>query len=324
MRRKDPKVTAKFQKNKDDEQFLRDLNTALTDLEESLQESTNDTFPIIFVLGVPRSGTTLLSQSLISKFDIGYVSNFVAAFWDAPLCGIRLAKKLDKGAFESSYESLFGQTSSVWEPHEFGYFWSSHLKYSEHKFGCGGNLTDDEWQFLANKLENMAAVSGKPFLHKNLLCNWHAARLASLVDNPYFIVVKRDPVDNALSLLELRKKMLGDTTDWASARPEAYDWLKRQTLWIQLAGQVNYLQAELDAQTASIPKDKILEIDLEDFCQNPDSQLIRVETMIKNTHPIQRRQTNFEKQFNYNSLSRKQPQDAEKIALAFEDLADHS
>ena len=48
----------------------------------------------IFIVGAPKSGTTLLTQKLISKFELDYVSNLTARFWKKPSQGIKITKKL--------------------------------------------------------------------------------------------------------------------------------------------------------------------------------------------------------------------------------------
>ena len=40
-----------------------------------------------FIVGLPRSGSTLLQQILISRYSVGYVSNIVGKFWGNPMVG---------------------------------------------------------------------------------------------------------------------------------------------------------------------------------------------------------------------------------------------
>jgi ABC-type oligopeptide transport system ATPase subunit len=46
-----------------------------------------------FIVGLPRSGTTLLSQLLAYSLDAGYTTNFAARFWLAPVHGLRLGRR---------------------------------------------------------------------------------------------------------------------------------------------------------------------------------------------------------------------------------------
>ncbi len=279
--RQDPEVTEPYRKNEDEEHFLSMLNDALESLEATLQVSGDSQHPLVFVLGLPRSGTTIVSQAIISRFGIGYVSNLTAAFWKAPVCGVRLARKLLTGEYLSCYQSDYGRTKGASEPHEFGYFWSTHLGYTELAHGKVTETAPVDWAGVSSVLNSMAEAQGAPFLFKNLLCNWHASDLAASLSRSCFIVVKRNATDNALSLLNMRENMLGDRDKWASAKPAAYEWLKYEDCWTQVAGQVRYLQQELDAQIAVIAPSRVLEVDLEKFCASPSGYLERVADLVQ-------------------------------------------
>ena len=106
-------------------------------------------------MGVPRSGTTLVSQLVSAHLDVGYINHLVAAFWRAPVTGIRLSKKLIKGVRETSFASEFGRTSHLWEPHEFGYFWAHHLQQEDMSAPKPGAATRIDWEVLRRVLLNI-------------------------------------------------------------------------------------------------------------------------------------------------------------------------
>ena len=67
------------------QKFVRGLNESLLELETSLDsEISSKTYAPINIVGVPRSGTTLISQLLVSRFDLGFVSNLMARFYRVP------------------------------------------------------------------------------------------------------------------------------------------------------------------------------------------------------------------------------------------------
>ena len=53
--------------------------------------------PVVFVVGVPRSGTTLTYQVLAATGAFAYPSNVVARFWRRPGHGVRVQRLLDHG-----------------------------------------------------------------------------------------------------------------------------------------------------------------------------------------------------------------------------------
>jgi len=83
-----------YAKEPSDEEFLRRLNEDLAEREQALYADVGVERPVVFVVGLPRSGTTLLSQLLAYCLDAGYVTNVAARFWLAPVHGIRLSRLL--------------------------------------------------------------------------------------------------------------------------------------------------------------------------------------------------------------------------------------
>ncbi|NBO54134.1 MAG: hypothetical protein EBU84_05990, partial [Actinobacteria bacterium] len=88
MMRTDPhelgRRTSRFSKDDSTEEIFWRLNEAIRGIK--LGTSTGVKLPpLVFIVGVPRSGTTLLSQ-LFSRFlDVGYIDNIVARFWANPV-----------------------------------------------------------------------------------------------------------------------------------------------------------------------------------------------------------------------------------------------
>ena len=82
----------------------------------------------IFIVGLPRSGSTLLVQLLIAKLRLGYATNLMARFWGRPAFGVALNRALstDPGAISVS-DSVYGQTQGYEGHHEFGWLASRTL-----------------------------------------------------------------------------------------------------------------------------------------------------------------------------------------------------
>ena len=129
-----PSTPAQVASAVDLDQPVDALNDALAPLEQALiEEFEAPTEPLVFIVGAPRSGTTLLTQLLISQYEIGYVSNLIARFWKAPYLGLLLAKEIrdpDRPP-DVGFSSDRGFTSGYEGPHEFGYFWRRWFDYQE-------------------------------------------------------------------------------------------------------------------------------------------------------------------------------------------------
>lgn len=256
-------------KNAGDEQFLERLNRALGDFEKSLYEEFECCPPPVHVVGLPRSGTTLLLQVLASSLKLGYISNIAASFWRAPVTGIRLARKIGGDHRPDAYQSTFGRTEGPFNVHEFGYFWRELLGYSDMLEGSSVKNDPAGLQQARIVLGNITLACGCPVLFKSFLAQWHLAELSQLVPSTCVIRIKRDPVDVAYSLLGMRRHYFGDLNQWTSLKPRQYPWLKTLPYWEQVAGQAYFLGKALESQISLLNPDQIFELELKEIRENP-------------------------------------------------------
>ena len=117
--------SAAYQKDAVAEARLKDLNAWLAPVSVAARETySSGTRPVLFVLGLPRSGTTLVAQALAATGALTYPSNFLARFWEAPVVGLRIQQALGIGEQgERDFTSDYGVTGGWSDPHEFAYFW---------------------------------------------------------------------------------------------------------------------------------------------------------------------------------------------------------
>src|SRR5437764_1046201 len=120
----DARSKGKFAHDIGDYEFLLRFNKNLEELESSLvMENVEEEYPNIFILGLPRSGTTLINQLIFNALDVGCTNNLMARFWDAPLCGTMLSKIILGKAKSNSYTSSYAASDNIMSPHQFAYFW---------------------------------------------------------------------------------------------------------------------------------------------------------------------------------------------------------
>src|SRR6056297_1198149 len=111
-----------YKKDEKDENFLEEFNKYLFQKEINEYCDYPVRHPFLFVVGPPRSGTTLLSQLIAYTFDVSYINNLVARFYLAPLHGIRFSKTVLGESKQSDFQSNYARTGNLSDIHEFGYF----------------------------------------------------------------------------------------------------------------------------------------------------------------------------------------------------------
>ncbi len=261
----------KYVKSRENEQFQDQVNDALAELEQSLYRDQEQMIhPAIYVLGAPRSGTTLLSQVLSQGIDAAYIDNIHARFYRAPLTALKLFRNLSASAGSSDFQSEFATTKSLRDIHEFGYFWKYHLKKGSlsHIVRSSELESSIDWKTLRLIILNIQAEFSRPFVAKNILAGYHVGRFIEEMPRTLFIHIRRDPADAAVSILNARRKYYGDERIWWSYVPLEYEQIRDLPAREQIAAQV-FLLRKYYRRQAEVYPDNVMTVDYADLCSHP-------------------------------------------------------
>lgn len=272
------KRSAAYQKDAGEEDFLLSMNRVLFEREQRLYQDYPITHPFIFIFGLPRSGTTLISQLLAHSLDVGYINNLMARFWLAPLHGIRLSKSTLKNRRTTNFQSDYAATSDLADIHEFGYFWRFWLKKETMEDITRVNEREEQidWPGLHRTLANMQHEFDRPMVFKNIFGSYHLRRLRQLLGKVIYVYIERDELDVAVSILEARRKYYPDLNTWWSYTPVEYDLLKDLDYRRQIAGQVYYLKRFYQRQIEHAGAEVTVRVDYREMCKQPQRVLEEV------------------------------------------------
>jgi len=108
-------------------------------------------------------------------------------------------------------------------------------------------------------------------------------------------------------------------------KPREYSWLRRESIPVQLAGQVLYLERMLDRQVASVDGRNVVESSYEMLCEDPNRVLGEVDELLRrNESGVSRISTSIGT-FKVSRPSRSAPQKLVKaICEAFIQLEERS
>lgn len=266
-----------YAKRASDEAYLQALNENLLGADlPSMSSQDASGLPIIYIVGAPRSGTTLLSQLVSRYLPIGYINNLIARFWLRPSVGIRLSHILmgESARQEIRFNSVHGVTAELAGPHEFGYFWRYWFKLDDagtHHLSAA-ELADVDSAGLKSALENEILASlGMPVVFKNVICGFQAPLLGEIHKNSLFIHIDRDLCSTCASILKSRHERYGSYSTWWSLKPSTFSSLPVDPVE-QVITQVIDCRRELNGQ---ISKSGVafLNIQYEELCGNPNGVL---------------------------------------------------
>ena len=230
--------------------------------------------PQLFILGLPRSGTTLIYQYIVHRLKVAYFTNGVGTLPNAP-CLATLIQSRIYGDYASDFISHYGKVRGPAAPREAGGFWGQF--FDPDSYVGFDELSKDDVTRLRKTIAIVErSFHGAPFVNKNVKHLLRIEALKKTFPNCHFLVVERDQVQVALSLLRGRYETQADPRQWLSARPTNYQTLATRSLVEQISGQLASLNARLEKDLSKLDGGEVTRVDYVDFCKNPEELIGRL------------------------------------------------
>lgn len=276
-----------FARNPALEEALADLARAIEPLNDRLvRPGARPSRPVVFVVGGPRSGSTLAMQLLAASGSLAYPTNLLGRFAASPALGARVQRLLLDPAYDHQgelsdigaavdFDSLLGKTVGVRQPNEFWYFWRRFFPVEEPRPLTAGERDDADVAGFVAELAAVEEVLDAPLALKAQLLEMDLDLLDDALDATVFVDVRRRPLFHMQSLLEARRRFSPDGA-WWSSRPPGASALDGSTVHRQVAGQALLLRRHLDALLGRVAPGRRVGIDYEQLCAAPDRLLAEV------------------------------------------------
>jgi len=270
--------------------------------------SIDKKFPI-FIIGLPRTGSTLLNQIMASTFNVGYISNLIAKFYCDPVMGILLQKTLEsKKTFDFSQAGKnVATTNSIYDVNEFGYFWRRHLHINSiiDMLLYYKSFDEKREKELANNIQRIGnAFELNSIMKANFALYTNTNAIEKL--KPIWILIERNVDDIIESLINVRKKKFGNLNHiWGMVAPDKYysvnefDYLSKggkRSVDIQVEKLLEFYKNEIEN------KDKyknVLKIGYSDLCKFPNTVLNSINDYIFDKKGVILKTKKFETNLNF-------------------------
>jgi len=233
----------------------------LTALDRQLAKSTRaaPALPPIFIVGPPRTGTTILYQRLLTHFRFTYPGNVDAALFSLPCMAHAISRRFKDRERSHGDSSDFGYVPGLWGASEAGPL----MRY----------FLDDERRVdsFGRAIRHMSVASGVPYLCKNTV---NAIRLPTIfraLPDAWVVRTHRDRETTARSILKMRRSVGGEQ-EWAGVRPDGADAVVSAEPIEQTRWQYDAVQEQIDADLAAAGR-TAFDVRYEDFIADPRTML---------------------------------------------------
>lgn len=262
--------------------FIALVNFALGQIESLLLLSIpNKPITTVWIIGPPRSGTTLLYQILVKHYKFAYLSNFSAMFFRAPILSSWAARSIfhqqEKGI---KFVSNYGRTDGWLGPSESGEFWYRWFPRGEHIYVPPHATSAQTLEIMRREITGISIMTRKPVIFKNTYNSMRIAPIVEAFPNAKFLVCQRDPVDISQSILNGRVKALGDKSPWWSLPPKEIDAIKQHAYWEQVVEQVYYVYKQIEEDKQRYGEEHFHNVNYHELCQHPRQTLSEIEQFL--------------------------------------------
>lgn len=210
----------------------------------------------VFIIGAPRTGSTILYQALTNIYEVAYIDN-VACEWHNNLrFGMWLSERLYGSKAHNNFKANHGDTAEFGghAPSECGGFWYRWLPTDRH-FVDDADITPAMVCQLREEVLGVSSRIGKPLVFKNLNAGQRLRLIKKAFPDAKLIFVRRDPRFVTRSILKARARLGIAEGAWWSIRPQNFESLKSLPEPEMCAAQIYYLEKQIQKDLALFPKE---------------------------------------------------------------------
>ncbi len=275
--------------------------------------------PPVFIIGPPRSGTTLLYESMITAFRLAFISNAAHRFYRTPLAATWLLRSRI-AQWEGGFTSRYGHIEGWAAPNEGGWVWRRWLPD-----GDWTNGTELDEAIIAGPHALSAGIStilGAPFINKNVMHSNRLLTMRRIWPDARYIVVRRDVAENARSIIRAERANRGaeaESGEWFSVKPRlAANWSGRSVVERAVA-QVIGVHRDIATDAPKVGEDRFHNVDYARLCAAPRAIMEDVATFLSRTGGAPERRGSLPEEFR-NASKLLDEEDEAAIARSMEEL----
>ncbi len=224
-------------------------------------------FPPIFIVGPPRSGTTLVYQVLTIAFNLCYLSKHSTIFFGCPALLSRITRPFVGCTPPYSFSSQFGEISGWNAPVAGTLVWKRWFPDYQEYVGAN-SLRQEARQQMQKTISLIQHVYAVPFVNKSQSHNGHIIPLVETFPEAVFIRVHRDPLHIAESNLKM-KYHYGDPTLWTSCKTSAYNKIKDKPYIEKICKQIYWAEKDLDRDSNIVGGERFFHVHYAQLCKDP-------------------------------------------------------
>ena len=236
----------------------------------------------LFIIGAPRSGTTLSYQLLANNFNTCYINNVMEKY-NKFACALSYGQAIINGCNPpGNYSSVYGETVGWNAPSQGRRFWDNFFKTGEQNYIGNDEIDAGTLKKLRNSVLGLQNIFGRPFINKALSLGVRLLPLNEALPESLFMCIHRSRVDVVRSMMKGWNEYEGGNNEWFSVKPLEYKYINSEDLLAKVCGQVYYIEKDIMRDLSIIGDGKCIHVTYDDICENPGVILNKLEEFYNN------------------------------------------
>ncbi len=240
---------------------------------------TPDYHPV-FIIGAPRTGSTILYQMITNYLDVLYIDNLISLARDNLFFGFWLSNRIFKDKPHNSSESKYGNTSSegLHAPSEAGQFWYRWIPPGKIYLNSD-DIPDKKVEEIKKNIYSIINRYNKTFIIKNNYTSQRLKLIKKVAPQSKFIFIKRNPLFAAQSIVLTRQSIYGEKNIWWSIKPKNYEEIKDLTYIEQVVKQIYYIEKQIITDIKLFKPHNLLTVNYDEIL-NQDILIKKIQNFI--------------------------------------------
>ena len=246
-----------------------------------------------------------------------------------PIAATRFARR-KVASYQSNYRSNYGEVNGRGGPAEAQLIW-------KHWFGRdrtnGSNISAATRSEAVATVAAIQGILSGPFFTKDISNSLRIHALEQTFPGCLFIRIYRDPFAIAKSILKARHEFRASKgfaltddpkNEWVFINSKDFEQFYELPYLEQIANQIFHTEQILEEDLATLTADRCIAIDYQDFCNDPRSEINRLQNFTA-AHGIELRQKSaipesFTRPKRSDSLSEEQKKEREELRACVENV----
>tara|TARA_B100000029_G_C17548756_1_gene949373 strand:+ start:689 stop:1477 length:789 start_codon:yes stop_codon:yes gene_type:complete len=251
-------------------------------------------------------------QILTQAYELGFLSNNHCKYFGSPSIFEKIFKYKREKYISNNYKSEFGNIVESNSPSECGEFWYRFFP----RVSCENKvfqINEKKMIKFRRSIHFFSKSLNKPLIFKNLYNSLRIKEILTYIPEAVFIVINRDEIQNAYSILSARMIKNGNYSDWWSVPPPGIAYVKNIDPSIQVVEQIRKINKLINNDLSEYDKKIVHHIKYEDLCTDVYNELTRLNRFFKNNKIYIKNNNSVPKKFNISMNKLKDEELVEKI-----------